>query len=286
MKKTFTIILTLALAVAIAVSTSGCMVITAKKKEEDKGKILSLLKEKYGEEFEIRTIKSENYGGGANGVPNFDALFDFSGRYIRYKVVCSPKANEEIVFEALAEGDGSKIFSDDYPQAVIEKKAKDMAEEIVSKYTDNFIVYTYVSAPSKTVSTDDSTWEKVTNAKPYTSAEEITIENYVNKYFETSDLVLEIVICTEVSEKFAQHQKMLDELNLRLEKLKTLVRIYYVDEKTKISCEEYINNNRNEPRISVNDIIPSKRLYYVYYRRQETNYNWIFNEDSSVTSYE
>ena len=141
MKKTLTIILTLMLAIAIAVSTSGCMVITAKKNEEDKGKILSLLKEKYGEEFEIRTIKSENYGGGANGVPNFDALFDFSGRYIRYKVVCSPKANEEIVFEALAEGDGSKIFSDDYPQAVIEKKQKVSQKKL---YQNTLIILLYI----------------------------------------------------------------------------------------------------------------------------------------------
>lgn len=286
MKKFFRTILSLMLTVAIAVSTSGCMVITAKKKEEDKGKILSLLKEKYGEEFEIRTIKSENYGGGANGVPNFDALFDFSGRYIRYKVVCSPKANEEIVFEALAEGDGSKIFSDDYPQAVIEKKAKDMAEEIVSKYTDNFIVYTYVSAPNNDGGIDDDTWNKIINAEPFKSAEEITIENYVDKYYESTRLTLDIIFLNNIANKIEFHQKILDELGYELKKLRVLAQVYYCEEDTMGRCEKHIEKNKHDPRINIDNILSNNGFCYIYYRRQETDYKWVFNESSSVISYE
>ncbi|MBQ8790362.1 MAG: hypothetical protein IJZ51_03510 [Ruminiclostridium sp.] len=276
MKKFFRTILSLMLTVAIAVSTSGCMVITAIKKEDHKNRILSMLKEKYGEEFEVLSIKRETSSGFSGGLipgrPSYDA-------------VCCPVADKEVIFNA-STMENDTTMSDDYPQAVIEKKAKDIAEEIVSEYTDDFIVYTYVSAPSKTVSTDDSTWEKVKNATPYTSAEEITIENYVDKYFETSDLVLEIVICTEVSEKFAQHQKMLDELNLRLKKLKVLAQVYYCEEDTMKRCEKHIEENKHNPRIYIDDILSNNSLCYIYYRRQETDYKWVFNESSSVTSYE
>ena len=95
MKKTFTIILTLMLALAIAVSTSGCSIIAGELgKEEEKRLILSMLNEKYGEEFIVHSVESQ--GSGGNGVPNLKALFDFSGRYTSYNTICSPKSNEEI----------------------------------------------------------------------------------------------------------------------------------------------------------------------------------------------
>ncbi len=90
------------------------MVITAKKKEEDKGKILSLLKEKYGEEFEVLTIKRETSSGFSGGL--------ISGRPW-YEAVCSPIQNKDVIFEATVWEDGKKV-EDKYSQAGIEKSKR------------------------------------------------------------------------------------------------------------------------------------------------------------------
>lgn len=277
MKNFFRTILSLMLTVAIAVSTSGCINTGPIATEKHKQLMLSLLKEKYGEEFKVLTIKYDSSSGFSGG------LAPGSGHY---DAVCCPKSNEEILFEASVCKNGTMISSDDYPQAVIEKKAKDIAEEIVSKCTDNFIVYTYVSAPFKTVSTDDSTWEKVKNAKPYTSAEEITIENYVDKYFETSDLSMDIILLNDMVENAKQRNEMLEKLSLQLKGLSSLVDIYYTDSETMQECKKYIDNNKYDTRLILDTIINDKGFCYVYYQRQETDYKWVFNESSSVISYE
>lgn len=271
----------------IAVFILLCMVAMLQWKEQDKKWILFLLKEKYGEEFVIHNIEIETIGGGGNGVPDplppFNYLFS---EFKRYEVICSPKANKDILFEASVNGYRTKITYDNYPQAVIEEKTKNIAEEIASKYTDDFIIYTYVSAPSKTVSTDDSTWEKVTNAKPYESAEEITIENYVDKYFETSDLSMDIILLNDMVENTKQRNEMLEKLSLKLKGLSSLVDIYYTDSKTMQECKKYIDNNKYDTRLILDTAINDKGFCYVYYQRQETDYKWVFNESSSVISYE
>ena len=150
----------------------------------------------------------------------------------------------------------------------------------------HFSLILYVSVPSKTVSTDDSTWEKVKNAKPYTSAEEITIENYVDKYFETSDLSMDIILLNDMVENTKQRNEMLEKLSLKLKGLSSLVDIYYTDSITMQECKKYIDNNKYNTRLILDTAINDKGFCYVYYQRQETDYKWIFNEDSSVTSYE
>lgn len=270
----------------IAVFILLCMVTMLQLKEHDERMILFLLKEKYGEEFVIHNIEIETTGGGGNGVPDplppFNYLFS---EFKRYEAICSPKANKDILFEASVNGYRTKISYDNYPQAVIEEKAKNIAEEIVSKYTDDFIIYAYVSAPSKTASTDDSTWEKVKNATPYTSAEEITIESYVDKYFETSYLSMDIILLNDMVSHIEQRTEILDQLSLKFKGLSSLANLYYTDSKTMQECKKYIDNNKYDAKLTLDTTLNDNELCYVYYQRLETDYKWVFDENLSVTSY-
>ena len=133
--------------------------------------------------------------------------------------------------------------------------------------------------PSKTVSTDDSTWEKVTNAKPYTSAEEITIENYVEKYFETSYLVINLCLQDQQTNRETFNEKILNEINKELENISAIAYIYYMDNSTMTHCLDYVKKNAYDTQISIGSFYRSKSTYYFSYNRQQnTNYDWVLRK--------
>ena len=279
MKRIFKTLLILTLAVAIAVSSSGCIttaqILNIERCARRRPIMQDMLYEKYGEEFVIHEVRHEGSGGGGNGVPNFKGLFDFSDNGTYY-AACSPKANEEILFEASIRADSTGL-SDGYSQAVVEYQAKKIVDEVVSKYTDDYILYTYVSSPFKSPDIDDATWEKVENAEPFTSAEQITIESYVDKYYDTTYLVINLFFNDDIEDTKAFSEKVLDEINDKLNKLDTLALISYMDDELKKECSDYMKEKESEydPRISISYRYDSDCTYYYSYRKNKyTDYKW------------
>ncbi len=279
MKKTLTIILTLMLAIAIAVSTSGCSIIAGELgKEEEKRLILSLLNEKYGEEFIVHSIESQ--GSGGNGVPNLKALFDFSGRYTSYNTICSPKSNEEILFEAYEREKGTVLY-DDYPHAVVKHLIKEEVEKVISKYSDNYAVYVYFSPPSA-FNCEDEEWgrEFLNTVTPFTKASDISIESYSEKYLETCFATVEIILCDEKYKSVEAIKKMLDSFEGSLYKMPVNINFYFTSKK-KI---DEINKMLTSPEFSSisyrNEInAMTNRILFCYGKK--TNYTFEYNEKLS-----
>ncbi len=140
--------------------------------------------------------------------------------------------------------------------------------------------------PNNDGSIDDVTWNKIKNTEPFKSIEEITIENYVDKYFEASYLSMDIILLSNMVENAKQRNEMLEKLSLKLKCLSSLVEIYYNDSETMQECKKYIDNNKYDTRLILDEVIDDNGFRYVYYQRQETDYKWVFNESSSVISYE
>jgi S-adenosylmethionine/arginine decarboxylase-like enzyme len=279
MKKTFTIILTLMLAIAIAVSTSGCSIIAGELgKEEEKRLILSLLNEKYGEEFIVHSIESQ--GSGGNGVPNLKALFDFSGRYTRYNTICSPKSNEEILFEAYEREKGTVLY-DDYPHAVVKHLIKEEVEKVISKYSDNFAVYVYMSKP-KHMPNDTKTYEYLESVVPFTKASDITIKSYNEKYLQTYLASIDIVLCDEKYKSIEATQKILDDnFKYSLYEMRTVFYFYFTNENKVNKIRDILNNSGITPDSQYSSEKYDIDCELVFRHNQDTNYTFKYSDKLS-----
>ncbi|MBE6880892.1 MAG: hypothetical protein E7490_08695 [Ruminococcaceae bacterium] len=289
MKRILKTLLILTLAVAIAVSSSGCIttriVLQTEREASHKPMIQRMLREKYGEKFIVHKIRSEG-GRGGMGVLDIEALFDFSD-YGTYYATCSPASNPDIIFEAQT-GAKCTYLDEGYPQAIVEYQAKKIVEEVVSKYTDDYILYTYVSSPFKSPDIDDATWEKVENAEPFTSAEQITIESYVDKYYDTTYLVINLFFNDDIEDTKAFSEKVLDEINDKLNKLDTLALISYMDDEIKKECSDYMKEKESEydPRIDISYNYDSDCTYYYSYRKNKnTDYKWELSSSKSKNNH-
>lgn len=281
MKKTFTIILTLILAAAIAVSTSGCSIIARELgKEEEKRLILSMLNEKYGEEFIVHSIESQ--GSGGNGVPNFKALFDFTGRYISYKTICSPKSNEEILFEAYERENGTVLY-DDYPHAVVKHLIKEEVEKVISEYSDNFAVYVYFSPPSA-FNCEDEEWgrEFLNTVSPFTKASDISIKSYNEKYLQTYFASIDIVLCDEKYKSIEATQKILDDnFKYSLYEMRTVFYFYFTNENKVNKIRDILNNSGITPDSQYSSEKYDIDCELVFRHNQDTNYTFKYSDKLS-----
>lgn len=287
MKRILKTLLILTLAAVIAVSSTGCLAIGFALQEERDARhetmIHDMLCEKYGEEFIVHKIRSEG-GRGGMGVFEPKYLFDFSD-YCTYYASCSPASNPDIIFEAET-GPKGKYLDEGYPQAIVEYQAKKIVEEVVSKYTDDYILYTYVSSPFQSPDIDDAVWEKVENAEPFTSAEQITIESYVDKYFDTTYLVINLFFNDDIEDTKAFSEKVLDEINDKLKKIRAIALISYMDDELKKECSDYMKEKESEydPRIDISYNYDSDCTYYYSYRRkQDTDYKWVLSSQKKKT---
>ena len=150
------------------------------------------LKEKYGEEFVVKKM----YKTGATYYTSSDLL-----------AACSPKSDESIVFEVEVDLIGDKenhkrILYDTYIQSIVGREMRTIAEQILSKYVDNFAVEVYVwgipsAYDSGIRSADEATIENHTNAIPEKNGSTIWIAFDINEFnsdFErTEEYVKEII---------------------------------------------------------------------------------------------
>lgn len=271
MKKLFTIIFTLMLAVAIAISTSGCMVITAIKKEDHKNRILSMLKEKYGEEFEVLTIDVVNSSGFSGGL--------ISGRP-RYKFTCSPVANKEVIFNA-ATMENDTTMSDDYPHAVIKQLIKEEVETVISKYSDNYAVYVYMSKP-KHMHNDTKTQEYLESVVPFTKASDISIKSYNEKYLQTYLASIDIVLCDEKYKSVEATQKILDDnFKSSLYEMTTYFDFYFTSKDKVDKIKETLKKSGITPDSQYDKDIKAMNTKLEFHYNDETEYNFVYKEKYS-----
>ncbi|MBQ8790105.1 MAG: hypothetical protein IJZ51_02205 [Ruminiclostridium sp.] len=271
MKKTFTIILTLMLAIAIALSTSGCTVITEIKKEDHKNRILSMLEEKYGEEFEVLTIDVVNSSGFSGGL--------ISGRP-RYKFTCSPVANKEVIFNA-ATMENDTTMSDDYPHAVIKQLIKEEVETVISKYSDNYAVYVYMSKPDY-MPNDMETYEYLKSVAPFTKASDISIKSYNEKYLQTYFASIDIVLCDEKYKSIEATQKILDDnFSSSLYEMDTVFYFYFTNENKVAKIKDILNNSGITPDSKYSAEKYGIDCELVFRYTQDTNYAFKYADNLS-----
>lgn len=269
------------LAAAIAVSTSGCSIIAGELgKEKHKQLMLSLLNEKYGEEFVIHNFETKNSGGGGNGVPNLDYLFDFSGRFISYHAICSPKANEEIIFEASIATNGSKV-NEEYPHAVIKHLIKEEVEMAISKYSDNYAVYVYMSKP-KSMHNDTKTQEYLESVVPFTKASDISIKSYNEKYLQTYLASIDIVLCDEKYKSVEATQKILDDnFKSSLYEMTTYFDFYFTSKDKVDKIKETLKKSGITPDSQYDKDIKAMNTKLEFHYNNETEYNFVYKEKYS-----
>ena len=272
MKKTFTIILTLILAAAIAVSTSGCINTGPIATEKHKQLMLSLLKEKYGEGFIVLTIKYDSSSGFSGG------LAPGSGHY---DAVCCPKSNEEILFEASVCKNGTMISSDDYPHAVVKHLIEEEVEKVISKYSDNYAVYVYMSKP-KSMHNDTKTQEYLESVVPFTKASDISIKSYNEKYLQTYFASIDIVLCDEKYKSIEATQKILDDnFSSSLYEMDTVFYFYFTNENKVAKIKDILNNSGITPdsKYSAEKYDIDCELVFRY--TQDTNYAFKYADNLS-----
>ncbi len=273
MKKTLTIILTLMLAIAIAISTSGCMVMTTTKKEEHKSRILSMLKEKYGEEFEVLTVDVVNSSGFSGGL--------ISGRP-RYKFTCSPVANKEVIFN-VATMENDTTMSDDYPHAVVKHLIKEEVERVISKYSDNHAVYVYFSPPSE-YNCEDEEWgrEYLKTVTPFTKASDITIKSYNEKYLQTYLASIDIVLCDEKYKSVEATQRILDDnFKSSLYEMTTYFDFYFTSKDKVDKIKETLKKSGITPDSQYDKDIKAMNTKLEFHYNDETEYNFVYKEKYS-----
>ena len=179
----------------MALSMSGCKISywDGLSKSEAKELVLNMLEEKYGEEFVVKNMYTP--GGTGYNTPS-DLRAD-----------CSPKSDENIVFETEVYTTGKKgkkkrYMYDTYIQSIVGEEMKQKAEQILSKYIDDFAVEVYVRGllgvyDSKIRSTNEATIENYTNAIPEDNSSTIwlaiDINEFNSNYERVADYVKEIV---------------------------------------------------------------------------------------------
>ncbi len=272
MKKFFTIILTLMLAIAIAVSTSGCINTGPIATEKHKQLMLSLLKEKYGEGFKVLTIKYDSSSGFSGG------LAPGSGHY---DAVCCPKSNEEILFEASVCKNGTMISSDDYPHAVVKHLVKEEVEKVISKYSDNYAVYVYMSKPDN-MPNDTKTYEYLKSVIPFTKASDISIKSYNEKYLQTYFASIDIVLCDEKYKSIEATQKILDDnFSSSLYEMDTVFYYYFTNENKVAKIKDILNNSGITPDSKYSAEKYGIDCELVFRYTQDTNYAFKYADNLS-----
>ncbi len=275
MKKTLTIILTLMLAIAITVSTSGCINTGPIATEKHKQLMLSLLKEKYGEEFKVLTIKYDSSSGFSGG------LAPGSGHY---DAVCCPKSNEEILFEASVCKNGTMISSDDYPHAVVKHLVKEEVEKVISKYSDNYAVYVYMSKPDN-MPNDTKTYEYLKSVIPFTKASDISIKSYNEKYLQTYFASIDIVLCDEKYKSVEAIQKILDDnFKSSLYEMRTVFDFYFASNDKVDGIKSILSNSGITPDNQYYNDINAINYHIIFHYNQETNYTFIYSDNLSKLS--
>ncbi len=145
------------LALALALSMSGCYW-NGKTYSQSKNILLDALEEKYGEEFKILSLRTGSGGGHLE-----------TGPLLAY---CSPKDNEDLVFEAKYVAYGT--LADTYIQSIVRKQMKEQIDTVLSEYFDNYAVEVYVwglasAYDSGIVDADDASIVNFTEALPETN---------------------------------------------------------------------------------------------------------------------
>lgn len=194
------------------------------------------LKKKYGEEFEIYYAWPRD-------------------RTIFY-VICSPKRDKDVVFEAQIYKDGSGIFDDEYLQGVVSKQ---LSERIQAKLQGVFGNDCYVKAHFYGgLPTIDELMETYEGEAPsYDYFKNLTVEEYY-QLDEDPYLGFKIIVNREnlnYSEEEAREEfKCLSELFDNEPMKEAGFSGYFVDEATLNECKEYFQKN-NKARGDFKDMI-------------------------------
>ncbi len=280
MKRIFKTLLILTLAVAIAVSSSGCIttaqILNIERCARRRPIIQNMLCEKYGEEFVIHKVRHEGSGGGGNGVPNFKGLFDFSDNGTYY-ATCSPKANEEILFETSIRADNTKFY-DEYPHAVVKYLIKEELDRVLSKYTDNYVIDITMYPPSTYISEDIKFLETY---DPFTRASDITIQSYSEKFLERSQASIDIIIEGHEHANADALQKLFDnDLKDSFHKMPLLFEFRFTS-KEKVDQIKKELSEKND----YSTTILSGEYPIIHFRYDEsTDYKFWYNEKQSIYS--
>jgi len=171
---------------------------------------------------------------------------------IKLYALQKPKGNEEILFEASVAANGTEVYSEDYPHAVVKHLIKEEVDKVISKYSDNYALDIYFRKPDY-LPNDNETREFLENVVPFTRASDITIESYSEKYLET--IFSHIYIVCQGT-KYADAElapEILNEVNISLHKIPSKFSFYSSDnnmiEKCKLDIKEYNSfdlNTRND----------------------------------------
>lgn len=187
--------------VLLAVMTlPGCKIINyfteywdGMTKSETSEYIQDELQRKYGEEFKVKKLALR---GGSS--------WDANPILLAY---CSPLSDENIVFKIEVDVFGQdekrrRSMYDTYIQSIVRREMVIKAEQILSKYVDNFAVEIYVRGTSSTydskiLSVNEATIKNFTNALPEDNLSTIwfvfDINEFNSDYDRTAAYVKEIV---------------------------------------------------------------------------------------------
>ncbi|MBD5130359.1 MAG: hypothetical protein HDT43_10645 [Ruminococcaceae bacterium] len=179
----------------LAVTLSGCKEVPSfmpsywdgLTKAGARAYIQNALRDKYGEEFVVKELAKRS------GYYFTDLLAD-----------CSPSSDESLVFQVECWNfkNHDRELIDTYIQSIVGREMRNKAENVLSKYCENFAVEVYVYGlasdyDSKIQSADMATIENFTNALPDDNLSVVWIafdENEIgDKYDETIKYIEEIV---------------------------------------------------------------------------------------------
>ncbi len=224
MKKIFAGILVL----VFALTMSGCVYWDGLSESEAREFVEKTLEEKYGEEFVVKQMYLK--------AGSWDTASDLMAD-------CSPKSDENIVFstQTLAIGK-ERVMSDNYIQNVVRKQLKQIIDNVLAEYYENFVSQVFVTPLNYWY---DSGIRSVNNA---------TIKNFSESFTNNDDNYTLVYIAIKTSEKdFDNVKNALQKMCNNFYSLNVSLDCYYTDEHTIERCKENIDKSYRE--IGVTEIL-------------------------------
>ena len=145
-----------------------------------------------------------------------------------FYAVCSPKSDEEVVFEAEIWKDGRGVYQDEYAEGVVAQCiAKKISPEVEEVYGKCFV------SP-----------RVFHSEKEFASVEKLTLEDYMNEVKDADGLIRVFVMKGTVSDREMEkeYKYISEKLSVGIMQNMTCS-IYFVDDVTMSLCREYFHNN-------------------------------------------
>lgn len=204
------------LILAIAFTFSGCEVFSywdGMTKSQAIKYIQDTLQEKYGEEFEVKSISRHS-----------------GEHYTELVGSCSPKLNKDIFFEIEVNNfTGSRTLYDGYIQAVVRQEIKGSVDYVLSQYCDVYATEVDVSGLSDLYDSG------------ILSAKEATVKNYSKALPDTNETSIWIVLNNNDFVIQENLNYIVEEITSNFYLMHVFIHFYYVTDNIIKKCIEETN---------------------------------------------